>query len=43
MLWHISIASQPLTPRGQVAMTCSERPCFSLGSEFVPELGRWRR
>ncbi len=42
MLWHTSIASQRLTPRGEVAMTCAGRPGLLSGSEFKHDPGRWR-
>jgi hypothetical protein len=42
MLWHTFVASQRLTPRGAVAMTCAGRSGLLASSEQNLYLGRWR-
>ncbi len=42
MLWHTSITSQRLMPRGEVALTCSGRPGVLAGDLASYKLRRWR-
>jgi hypothetical protein len=42
MLWHASITSQRLAPRGAVVTTWAGQPGFLAGSRQNHDLGRWR-